>query len=115
MTKGEMHLIFLHGPMASGKLTTAHALARLTGIPVFHNHLVVDTLLAVFPFGSEPFVRLREQFWLEVFQEAALARRSLIFTFAPEPTVRDGFPDRARATVEDAGGRVHFVSLEVSR
>jgi hypothetical protein len=27
---------------------------------VFHNHLVVDLLTELFPFGSDPFVRLRE-------------------------------------------------------
>lgn len=57
-----MELIFLHGTAASGKLTTARALDVLLGYPVFHNHLVVDTLTTVFPFGSEPFVRLREEF-----------------------------------------------------
>lgn len=39
-----MKLIFLHGTAASGKLTTARALEVLLGYPVFHNHLVVDTL-----------------------------------------------------------------------
>jgi cytidylate kinase len=55
-------LVFLHGPAASGKLTVARALGDRVGFPVFHNHLVVDVLTTVFPFGSEPFVRLREQF-----------------------------------------------------
>ena len=71
-----MELIFLHGPAAAGKLTTARALEALLGHPVFHNHLVVDTLTTVFPFGSEPFVRLREEFWLQVFTEAARSGRS---------------------------------------
>lgn len=84
------------------------------GYPVFHNHLVVDTLTTVFPFGSEPFVRLREQFWLDVFAEAAHSGRSLIFTFAPEATVRPGFPARVRETVERHGGSVRFVRLAVS-
>lgn len=107
-------LIFLHGPAAAGKLTTARALRALVGYPVFHNHLTVDLLTTVFTFGSEPFVRLREQIWLSVFGDAARVRQSLIFTFAPEPTVPDGFPARARATVESAGGAVHFVRLAVS-
>lgn len=109
-----MHLVFLHGPAASGKLTTAEALEARLGWPVFHNHLVVDLLTTVFPFGSEPFVRLREQFWLAVIEDAATADRSLVFTFAPEPTVPQGFPDRVRGVVAAAGGRVHFVRLLVS-
>ena len=39
-----MQLIVLHGPAAAGKLATARALERRVGYPVFHNHLVVDTL-----------------------------------------------------------------------
>jgi hypothetical protein len=108
-----MELVFIHGGAASGKLTTARALERLLGYPVFHNHLVVDLLLPIFPFGSGPFVRLREQFWLAVFEDAAIARRSITFTFAPENTVPAGFPARARSGVEQAGGRVCFVRLTV--
>jgi chloramphenicol 3-O-phosphotransferase len=109
-----MKLIFLHGAAASGKLTVARALEDLVGYPVFHNHLVVDALTTVFPFGSEPFVRLREQFWLQVFNDAARTGRSLTFTFAPESTVRAGFPSRVRAAVEAHEGRVCFVRLMVS-
>ena len=53
-----------YGPAVSGKLTIAKELATLTGFSLFHNHLVVDAVAAVFPFGSERFVKLREQFWL---------------------------------------------------
>ena len=109
-----MELIFLHGSAASGKLTTARALEALLGYPVFHNHLVVDALTTVFPFGSEPFVRLREEFWLQVFTDAARIDRSFSFTFAPEATVLHGFPARACARVEASGGRVYFVRLLVS-
>lgn len=108
-----MDLVFLHGGAASGKLTTARALEELLGYPVFHNHLVVDMLLPIFPFGSEPFVRLREHFWLAVFREAASAGRSITFTFAPERTVPEGFAHRTRQIVEARGGRVCFVRLTV--
>lgn len=106
-----MRLVFLHGPAASGKLTVAKELAALTGLPLFHNHLVVDALLAVFPFGSPGFVALRERMWLDVFAAAAAEDRSLIFTFHPEASVAPDFPQRVTALVEDAGGRVDFVAL----
>ena len=67
-------LVFLHGPAASGKLTTARALGQLTGYPVFHNHLVVDMLTLIFPFGSKEFVALREQFWIAVAQIPKVVR-----------------------------------------
>lgn len=106
-----VRLVFLHGPAASGKLTVAKELAALTGLPLFHNHLVVDALLAVFPFGSPGFVALRERMWLDVFAEAAAEDRSLIFTFHPEASVAPDFPQRAAELVEGAGGRVDFVEL----
>ncbi len=108
-----MHMVFIYGEPASGKLTIAGRLAERAGMALFHNHLIVDAVGAVFPFGSEAFVRLREQFWLDVMAGAARAGRSLVFTFAPEPTVTADFPQRARAIVEAAGGRVTFVALTV--
>jgi hypothetical protein len=108
-------LIFIWGPAASGKLTVARELSRLTGLPVFHNHLVVDALLERLPFGDPEFVRLRESMWMAAFETAATGGRSLIFTFAPEPTVQSGFPERVKALVAEHGGEVKFVRLVLSR
>ncbi len=110
-----MKLVFIYGPAASGKLTVARALSALTGLSVFHNHLVVDAVAAVFPFGSPQFIRLREQMWMAMFEEAARAQRSLIFTFAPEPTVPEHFPERVRELIARNGGVTEFVRLKVAR
>jgi hypothetical protein len=109
-----MQLIFLWGGAASGKLTVAKELARLTALPLFHNHLVVDALLERLPFGDPEFVRLREQMWMAGFETAASQDRSLIFTFAPEPTVPEGFTERVEALVESHGGNVRYVRLVLS-
>lgn len=108
-----MRLIFIYGPPASGKLTVGRILAERTGIPLFHNHLVVDAVGAVFPFGSTEFVQLREQFWMDTFAAAARSGRSLIFTFAPEASVAEGFPRRASALVNAEGGEVTYIELAV--
>ena len=89
----------------------ARELAELTGLPLFHNHLAVDVLTPLFEFGSASFVKLRELIWLSVFQEAAKNDVSLIFTFAPERTVRPSFVQDTITTVEARGGVVHFVRL----
>ena len=106
-----MKLVFLHGAPAVGKLTVARELAQLTGFRLFHNHLTVDLVSSLFPFGSEPFVLLREQIWLAAFAEAARNKVSLIFTFNPERTVRESFVQDAIEVVEGAGGKVVFVEL----
>lgn len=109
-----MRVLFIYGPVASGKLTIARLVAERTGLPLFHNHLIVDAVAAVFPFGSPEFIRLREHFWMETLSTAAEARQSLIFTFAPEATVAGDFPDRVSRLVEAAGGEVIFVALDVA-
>lgn len=109
-----MQLIFIWGPAASGKLTVAKELARLTGLPLFHNHLVVDALLEKLEFGEPEFVRLREHMWMAAFEMASKQDRSLIFTFAPEPTVPNGFTDRVEMLVARFGGKVRYVRLVVS-
>lgn len=110
-----MKLIFLWGPAAAGKLTVARELGRLTGLPVFHNHLVVDALLEKLPFGHPEFIRLRESMWMAGFDTAARSGKSMIFTFQPEPTVTPGFAGRVADMVRDAGGEVKFVRLVISR
>ena len=81
-----MKLIFIYGLPATGKLTVAMELAAMTGFRLFHNHLVVDLLLSVFDFGSPPFVELREDIWLSVFDQACRNQvPGLIFTSPPKP------------------------------
>lgn len=116
-----MKIIFLYGLPATGKLTIAHELAALTGYKLFHNHLVVDLLLSVFEFGSASFVELRETLWLSVFDHASRSypRASaktggpdgLIFTFAPEKTVRPSFIPRLLDQASRAADEIDFVEL----
>ena len=110
-----MRLVFIYGPPAAGKYTIAKRLAERTGLPLFHNHLVVDAVAAVFPFASPSFIRLREAFWIETFKAASEEDRSLLFTFQPEASVAPDFPQRVQAIVENGGGRVVFVRLTLSR
>lgn len=104
-------VVFLYGPVASGKLTIARELSALTTFALFHNHLAVDLLLSLFPFGSSPFVLLRERIWLELMESAVRTGGSLIFTFAPERTVGPGFPSALREVVAAAGGILSFVEI----
>ncbi|MGI8835589.1 MAG: AAA family ATPase [Pyrinomonadaceae bacterium] len=107
----EMILIFIHGAPAVGKLTVARELAKVTGFPVFHNHLTVDLVSSLFAFGTPPFISLREQIWLAAFAEAARNDSSLIFTFNPERTVNEEFIQKTIEVVAATGGRVVFVEL----
>ena len=106
-----MKLIFIHGAPAVGKLTVACELQKLTEFQLFHNHLTVDLLLSIFEFGSDAFIKLREEIWLSIFREAAQQGISLIFTFCPERTVRDEFIQDTIEVVKAASGEVVFIEL----
>ena len=107
-----MKLIFLYGLPATGKYTVAKELAALTGIKLFHNHQVVDMLLSVFNFGTEPFIALREDIWLSVFEEAAASHLpALIFTFNPENSVSPAFIPNLIDTLTHSGSHIDFIEL----
>ena len=107
-----MLLLCIYGPAASGKLTVARELGARTGVPVFHNHLVVDMLTPVFGFGSAPFIELRELVWLKVLARAAEELiPGVIFTFTPERTVHHGFIARLTETMQGTGAEIIFIQL----
>lgn len=110
-----MQVIFIYGPPAAGKLTVAKIVSETTGLPLFHNHLIVDAVASIFPFGSENFVRLREKFWIETMEAAAAEGRSFIFTYLPENSVQPDFPTRVKTLVEAVGGEITFVHLTLSQ
>jgi hypothetical protein len=98
-----VQLVFIYGQAASGKLTVARQVAGRTGLSLFHNHLVVDAVSAVFPSDQNPSSAYGEHLWFEIIAEAARLGRSLIFTFAPEPTVAPDFAAHVQAM--GGGGR----------
>src|SRR4051812_21637473 len=106
-----MKVIFIHGPAASGKHTIGSKLSGLTGLPLFHNHLAVDTALSLFEFGTPGFKNVRASIWRSVFQEAARSSRSFIFTFHPEASVEPALVTELVDLVEASGGKVLFVEL----
>lgn len=107
-----MRLVLLHGRPGVGKLTVGRELQNLTGFRLFHNHLTVDLVLSLFPFGSAPFAELRERIWLDSLKTAADAGvDGVIFTLVFEPTVPASFFDRLVSTVEERDGSVHPFEL----
>ena len=110
--ESNFHVLFLHGPAASGKHTIGSLLSSILDMPLFHNHLVVDTVRALFDFGTPEFVALRGALWRESFSAAAVARKSFIFTFNPEATVTYSLLEDLLALVNAASGQVHFVEFQ---
>ena len=106
------NLVFLHGPAASGKLTIARELAELTSYKLFHNHLVVDMLLSLFPFGSPKFIEHRHRIWYDLMADAISEGSDVIFTYCPEITVSPSFISELKEGIESKGGTISFVQID---
>jgi hypothetical protein len=85
-------VVLLYGLPGVGKLTIARGLAQLRDYRVFHNHLVFDAVEALFPFGSPPFVELRDRLWFELLTRAVHERvGDIVFTIARDRTFDANF------------------------
>jgi hypothetical protein len=62
-------LLFIVGPPAVGKMTVGEAIAARTGLRVFHNHLAIEPVLRLFPYGTPPFGRLVDRFRRDLIEE----------------------------------------------
>ena len=109
-----MELVILFGPPAVGKMTVGYELCKLTGYKLLHNHMTVEPVLEIFPFGSPPFLRLVGEFRRRIVEEALEAELpGLVMTFV---WALDLESDTAgiQAFIELAesrGGRVRLVEL----
>lgn len=107
-----MKLIFIYGPPATGKLTVAKELAKLTNFKIFHNHLTVDLVGSVLKFGTKTFFDLSSRFRMEMFEATAKENiNGLIFTFCYAHPEDDKFVKDVKKRVKKYGGKVDFVQL----
>jgi hypothetical protein len=87
------------------------ALERLTGLPLFHNHMTIDLVLPFFEFGSAPFTKLVRSFRKQIFEEVAASQLpGLIFTAFNDPRDEE-FVRTLKKRFESRGGRAVFVEL----
>ena len=106
-----MKLLLLYGPPAVGKLTIAKEIARLTGFKVFHSHLSVNLVEAIFPRGAPSYRNLVWDIRYAVFAEAARANiNGLIFTMVYRRD-QEQFIALCVEIVERFGGDVCFVHV----
>jgi hypothetical protein len=107
-------LVWLFGPPAVGKMTVGLELSRVTGIPLFHNHVSIEAVLPVFEFGTPQFNRLVASFRDQMFTEAAASDLpGLIFTMMWAFDIPNDlrFVEKQKAVFESEGGRAVFVEL----
>jgi len=107
-------LVFLYGPPAVGKLTVARAIAGREPFKVLHNHVAIDPVVEVLPFGTPAFWRIVGGLRRDLVAAAAEEGIDLIYTFVFAPGDEQHVEDIVTA-YEERGGSVLFVQLLASR
>ncbi|MBQ4581479.1 MAG: shikimate kinase [Clostridia bacterium] len=106
-----MKLLFIFGAHAAGKMTVGQAVSRITPMKLFHNHMTIEPVIALFgAYNGAVTERLRQV----VFEEFAKTDNyGLVFTFIwafDEP--HDTEYVRALTKLyQDAGAQVDYVEL----
>jgi chloramphenicol 3-O-phosphotransferase len=113
-----MRLIFIYGPPASGKLTVAEQLTKLTSISLFHNHLTRDLVKDIYGDDLGVNYPLVEKLRNDVFAYCAEKETDLIFTFVyggVEDENEEAIIKSYIKTIKAHGGEVLFVELTANR
>ncbi len=110
----EMKLVILFGPGAVGKMTVGKALAELTELKLFHNHMSLELANQFFPWSTEDFNKISELIRFGIFDVVAKSDlEGLIFTFVwvINEKKEEDYIDRIVAIFEKEGADVCFVEL----
>lgn len=110
-----MDLIIICGPPAAGKMTVGQALQKLTGIPLFHNHLSLELVNQFFDFGTPHFRNLDKKIRFDIFAEVAKSElKGLIFTmvWAFDEKEDEAYIDEIIGVFDKRNPRVCLVELD---
>ena len=112
-----MKLVIIFGPGAVGKMSVGQALADITELKLYHNHMSIEAVRPVFDFGTPEFNRLVTMFRLETLKAVAQSKlEGVIFTFVWALNLPSEYEyiDRIVKLFEEVNGDVFYVELEAS-
>ncbi|MBQ0072190.1 MAG: hypothetical protein KBS81_10125 [Spirochaetales bacterium] len=106
-----MKLVLLDGSGAVGKMTVGKALSELTGLRLFHNHMMIEPVLSLFDtYDSRTVQALRDVIFRRYVETG---NKGLIFTymcaFDVESDVK--YLEEVASIFQKRGGEVYFVEL----
>ena len=106
-------LLIIFGPPAVGKTTVGKILESKSDFKLFHNHMVMDSVMHLFGVGTSSEDKLSRIIRENVIKEAAEAGLNLIFTYVWNFMKEKGKTniDFYKNIYESAGGEVIFVEL----
>ena len=109
-----MKLVIIAGPHAVGKMTVGQALAKRTGLKLFHNHMTIDVVSDLFDSMPEQRQRLTALFREEIFRAfAPSAEKGMIFTYMWAFDLKGDWDyiEHVEAIFREAGASVYYVEL----
>ncbi|MFD1885525.1 shikimate kinase [Paenibacillus wenxiniae] len=112
-----MRFVILFGPQAVGKMTIGQQLAAQTGMKLFHNHMSIELVTALFDYASPAGQRLIGLIRREVFEEASRIENGmtgLIFTYVwafDMPSERE-YIEQISGLFRERGAEICWVELE---
>ena len=110
-----MKLVILFGPHAVGKMTVGQALAKTTGLKLFHNHMTIEVVSELFENMPAERSRLTALFRREIFEAYSKSDEyGMIFTYMWAFDTQEDWDYIAgvQAMFEARGATVYFVELE---
>ena len=102
-------LTVLYGIPGVGKLTVAAELHKITGLPLFHNHLSKNLVDSVFN-NTKP-KGLLDSVRISFFEAASNENLGLIFTFVYAKKVDDEFMDQLVSISKSTQTPLYFIQL----
>ena len=107
--------VFLYGPPAVGKYTIGKMLSAYCGYRLFHNHLAIDYVESVIPWGTPGFWPTIESVRKQLIGGALENGHSMIATFAYGRPHDDPFIGALLDTVRKSSARFCAVQLTCAR
>jgi shikimate kinase len=118
--KNEAKIILITGSPAAGKFTVGKKLSKELGVPLLHNHMVIDLVKELFP-NEENKHKLREPLFFYLLSFAAKQGHSLILTYAyaQNYTSKSGINDvdlvkKIKRVSKSNGGIFYSIHLQTS-
>lgn len=108
-----MKIVFIYGPPASGKLTVAKELSKMTGFKIFHNHLINDLVDVAYDLEDDEkeFWKLVNKYKKEILDLACKNNRNLILTFCFVKGMDDKYLKELINIIKKHNGKISFVHL----
>ncbi len=110
--------VVLIGATAVGKMTVGQELQKITGLPLFHNHMTIDLVANFFDYGTPEGQRLVGLFRHEIFEAVAKSDLpGMIFTYMwafDHPSDWE-YIERYSDLFRENGAEVYYIELIADR